>query len=206
MADEITPPAGQAPAPEGTPAPAAPVPKWRNPHAKPAAKPAPQAQAATPEAPAPAGEAPKPAKVSIPGKIAKELEQLRALKAEHDKLTVARGSDVKRIERYAETELSLLTEEQRAYVKEVAGKDPGAQLDLVASMRKHKLLGVAPTAPAKPDATTAPKGGPPASRPAPEDKLAKYEALAKSAPINAAAFLAANRPEIEAARKARGAN
>lgn len=157
MADETTPPAGQAPAPEGTPAPDAAPPvaakPWVNPRARVAAKPAPTAPAATPEAA-------KPAPLKIPGRIAKELEQHRAQAASYKTTAKTLEATQAALGEYAKRELDGLSEAQRGYVLKHAGKDPVRQLAMAADLRAMAPA-AAPQAPAqKPSAQTAPPSAP----------------------------------------------
>lgn len=207
MADEATPPAGQAPAPDGTPAPAAPpaeAPKpFANRYAKPVAKPAPQAQAAT----ATTAEPPKPAALKIPGRIAKELEQHRAQAASYKTTTKALEATQAALGEYAKRELDGLSEAQRGYVLKHAGKDPVRQLAMAADLRAMAPAAAPP--PPKPLANN----GPGAKAPTPDNAdpdsiaLAKLEELeSKGAKLAAAMFAKVNHDAIKRARAARTAN
>lgn len=204
------PPAGGAPAPDAQqpaapaaaaqpPAPAAPKtanPWARRPVAPAAAAPAPAAQPS-----AEADAAPKPArgKVQVPARIAKELQltrqQIAELKPVQKELEATRSA----LGEYAKRELDGLSEAQRAYVMEHAGKDPVRQLKMAAGLR---AMSPPPAAP-KPPAHSAPPAAPAAKSDGPLDTLQQYERLKAAAPTLAAAFYREHRVEIDAAKKAR---
>lgn len=163
MADDPNAPAGQPPAPDGTAAPAAtpaapaPAKPWRNPRAAAAAKPAPAAEAAPAATPV---EAPKPGAVKIPGRIAKELEQLRAQGATYKTTAKQLETAHAALGEYAQRELSGLSEAQRAYVLKHAGKDPTRQLAMAADLRAMAPAAAPPSPAVKPIASTAPPSAP----------------------------------------------
>lgn len=199
MSDDATKPVSDGTAavvaPVATPvqsAPAAPV-RRSNPYAKPrvVAQPAAEAAPATPAQVAPAKE-----RVTVPAKVAKELDVLRS-QAEAGKATL------KMVERMSDTAMKDLSEQQRAFVRKIAGKDPVKVLNAIEDMREHGMLTVAPAPVAKP-ATTGPVSGPAPAAVKGAVELAEYERLLKGgAHARANLYKMQHAAAIESALKAR---
>lgn len=204
------PPAGGAPAPDAQPPaapaaaaqpPAPPAPKAANPWAR---RPAPAAPAAAASA---MPDAPKQTrgKVQVPARIAKELQltrqQIAELKPVQKELEQTRAA----LGEYAKRELDGLSEQQRAYVLEHAGKNPALQLKMAAGLRA--LQPTAPAAPAKPSATTAPAATPTPTSTDPDiaafqtwKALTERKAMASAAQFKMRNWEAIKRGETKAAR------
>lgn len=138
-----------------------------------------------------------PAPVATPAPEPVADPRLAALTSQVDAL---RGV----LSRQAETELSSVPENVRKYVMATAGDDPAKRLDALHALRAAGLAATPATVPS--GATTMPASAPsPAATPANPDlaALTRYEALAKSSPIAASAYLTANGAAISRARASR---